>query len=49
MKLGLKENNPQYKQNLPIISPSGRDMNRRAKKFDGKMKFTSLLSIIKDL
>ena len=49
MKRGLKENNLQYKQNLPIISPSGRLLRRRSKKLDGKMKFTSILSIIKGI
>ena len=49
METGLKENNLQYKQNLPIVSPSGRAISRRAAKFDGKMKDTSVLSIIKGL
>jgi hypothetical protein len=46
---GPKENNLQYKQNLPAVFPSGRAMSRRAAKFDGKMKFASILSIIKGL
>ena len=49
MKNGQKENNLQYKQNLPLVFPSGRDMSRRAAKFDGKMKSTPVLSIIKGL
>ena len=46
---GQKENSVQYKQNIPVVTPSGRDMRRRADKFDCKMKTTSNLSIIKGL
>ena len=46
---GLKENNLQYKKNLPVVSPSGRDIKRRANKHDRKMKVTSNLSVIKCL